>query len=201
MRFLIRVANRGNYRASDAKTLASTSYNLVREYGADVGNLRVSGPAIELDLLIGSTDNLRHATDALEEKLGPLLSVRELDTPPPQMDTDQAIHEGVQFFNEERYWESHEAFEYAWRRAEGPDKEMLQGIILAAAALVHLQKNERAVALGVMARANEKLAAHHGEHFGISIDNLREVLSRMVAAGHPDFFTLQPEDYSRRDAA
>jgi len=190
MRFLVRLTNRGKSEPSDAKTLSSSAYELVRSYGADVGNLRVSRTAIELDLLLPSKDGLPSATRALEE-LGALLTVRELDTPAPQMDVARAIREGVGLFNEERYWESHEALEYAWRRAEGSEKEVLQGIILVAAALVHLQKNETSVTLSVMVRANEKLSRYHGERFGVSIDKLRETLSRMIADKRPGFFKLE----------
>lgn len=192
MRFLVRFGNEKGFQPSDVKALASSAYKLVEKLGADIGNLRVSGTAIELDLLLPSSkDGLESATRALQKQLGPLLSVRELDTPTVQMDEDQAIREGLGFFNEERYWESHEALEYAWRRASGAEKEVLQGLILVAAALVHLQKNQTEVALGVMARANDKLSAHRGERFGVNIDDLRETLSRMIAAKHPRFFRIE----------
>ena len=190
MRFLVRLTNRGKSEPSDAKALSSSAYELVRGYGADVGNLRVSRAAIELDLLLPSKDGLPSATRALEE-LGALLTVRELDIPAPQVDVAQAIRDGVGLFNEERFWESHEALEYAWRRAKGSEKEVLQGIILVAAALVHLQKNETSVTLSVMVRANEKLSRYHGERFGVSIDKLRETLSRMIADKRPGFFKLE----------
>jgi hypothetical protein len=201
MRFLVRLVNRGKSEPRDVKALASSAYEVVRGYDADVGNLRVSRTAIELDLLLPSIDALPLVTHALEERLGPLLTVRKLDTPAPQMDVDQAIREGLGFFNEERYWESHEALEYAWRRAEGVEKEVLQGIILVAAALVHLQKNEVGVALGVMARASDKLLLYHGERFGISIDRVRETLLRMIDDKRPGFFKIEARFYSSPAAA
>ena len=190
MRFLVRFANEKKFKPSDAKALASSTYELVRKDGMDIGNLRVSSVAVELDLLLESRHGLESATHALEKELGRLLTVRELDTPPPEIDEAQAIREGLEFFNEERYWESHEALEYAWRRASGPEKEILQGIILIAAALVHLQKNDSAVALSIMARANDKLSNHRGERFGISVDNLRVTLSRMIVEKQPKFFRI-----------
>jgi len=83
--------------------------------------------------------------------------------------------------------------ESAWRRAYGADKEILQGIILLAAALVHLQKNEIAVTLSVMRRAHSKLTHYHSEHFGINLDNLRDEVSRMISKNHPDFFKINLE--------
>ena len=191
MRFLVRLRNQGKFKPSDARALASLSYGAVRGSGADVGNVRVSSNAVELDLLLASGDNLRASTRALEEKLGPLLTVRELDLKTPRIGVDRAVREGVGLFNEERYWESHEALESAWRQTEGSEKEVLQGLILVAAALVHLQKDERRVALGVMGRAQDKLRRHHGERFGIDLDGVREKISGMIAAGEPEFFRIQ----------
>jgi len=171
--------------------LTSLSYNAVRGYGADIGNLRVSGTAIELDLLLKTQDNLQAATRALESKLGSILTVRQLDTTTAPKDTDAAIREGIDFFNEERYWESHESLEFAWRKATGPDRELLQGIILVAAALVHSQKNENTVALSVLGRAREKLSGSEGERFGVNIDSLRENVSRMINEGRIEYFKIQ----------
>jgi hypothetical protein len=201
MRFLCRLENQRKFKPGDARALASTSYEAVRKYGADVGNLRVGSKAVELDLLLASRDSLQASTDALEEKLGPLLTVRELDMKTPEMDVDRAIREGVELFNEERYWESHEALESAWRQTLGSEKEVLQGMILVAAALVHLQKGEGEVALSVMGRAEDKLRRHRGERLGVDLDDLIENLSRMIAARKPGFFKVRARRYSSRAAA
>ena len=190
MRFLVRLSNGRKFTPKDARELTLRSYGAVKGLGGDVGNLRVSSSAIELDLLMDSRASLQAATQSLENTLGPLLTLRELDIPGPQMEAGKAIREGIELFNEERFWESHEALESAWRKASGADKEILQGIILLAAALVHLQKNEIAVTLSVMGRAHSKLAGYHSEHFGINIDNLCAEVSRMMSAGHPDFLKI-----------
>jgi len=134
---------------------------------------------------------LQKATRELEGVLGPLLTVRELDTQAPQIESDEAIREGIELFNKERYWESHEALEIAWRQAVGSEKEILQSVILLAAALVHLQKNEIKVALGVLGRALEKLRRHQGEHFGIDIAGLTAHVAKMHANGRIEFFKIQ----------
>ena len=175
----------------DSRALGHVAYEAVKEFGGDVGNLRVSSSAIELDLLLDSKTNLAAATRVLEQKLGPLLTLRELDTLGVQMEVEEAIREGVELFNEERYWESHEALEVAWRKASGAGKEVLQGIILLAAALVHLQKNETAVALGVLGRAKSKLSGQNSEYFGINIKVLEEKISRMLTAGRPEFIKIE----------
>jgi hypothetical protein len=194
MRFLVRLSNGTKLAPKDARELTLRSYEAVKEFGGDVGNLRVSSSAVELDLLLESKANLQAATQSLESKLGPLLTLRELDMPGSQMEAGEAIREGILLFNEERFWESHEALESAWRRASGADKEILQGIILLAAAFVHLQKNEIAVSLSVMGRVHSKLTGYHSEHLGINIDNLRDDVSRMILAGHPDFLKINLMD-------
>ena len=141
MRFLVRFSNEG-HTSGEVRALSSRAYDAVKPFGGDVGNLRVSSYAVELDLLITSKSKLQDAVHALESRLGRLLTMRELDVVGPQLEVKEEIRQGVELFNSERYWESHEALEYAWRKASGPEKEVLQGIILVAAALVHLQKNE-----------------------------------------------------------
>ncbi len=191
MRFLLRLSNGSKFAPKDARELTLRTYRAVKEFGGDVGNLRVSTAAVELDLLLKSKTNLQAATKSLEKELGPLLALRELDIPGPRMQAGDAIREGIQMFNEERFWESHEALESAWLTASGADKEILQGLILLAAALVHLQKDELTVTLSVLRRAQNKLSGYHSEHFGVNIDTLRDEVSSMISAGHLNFFKIK----------
>ena len=184
MRFLVRFSNQGHTPA-EARTLSLEAFDVVKQFGGDVGNLRVSSYAIELDVLLESKSNLQDTVQGLEASLGRLLTLRELDTPVTQLDVNEEIRNGVELFNSERYWESHEALEYAWRKASGSEKEVLQGVILVAAALVHLQKDEREVALSVMQRALEKLSGKESVYFEMDIEDLRNELSRMLSASIP----------------
>ncbi len=190
MRFLIRLANRSHVTPAETRQLSKLAYETVKTYGADVGNLRVSSSAVEFDLLINSDDKLQTALKALETRVGPILTLRKLDVVVPAIENAEAIKLGIGLFNEERYWESHEALESAWKKSTGDEKEVLQGLILLAAALVHWQKNEEIVALSVMRRAREKLVSHRAEYFGIDLADLIEKLDRMLAANRPEFFKL-----------
>ena len=190
MRYLVRLQNEGKYRPLDQKRLTSLTYEAVRGLAGDIGNLRVSSSAVELDLLLDSNTNLEKAVQTLEGKIGPLITMKQLDIENPPVENEEAVKLGLALFNEERFWESHEALEFAWRRLEGPEKEILQGIILLAASLVHLQKNEEAVALSVMKRGYDKLAQHRGEHFGVDVAALKESVARMLSAGKPVFFKI-----------
>jgi predicted metal-dependent hydrolase len=170
--------------------LSSLAYGRLQVLGADVGNLRVSSSAVELDLLLNSQDDMDLALKVLEEQIGPKLTIRQLDLRNAQLESAEAIRLGIGLFNEERYWESHEALEEAWRPSTGPEKEILQGIILLAAAFVHLQKDEPAIALSVMKRGYERLSQHSGEHFRVDISALNETVASMLRAGRLEFFKI-----------
>jgi len=190
MRFLLRFANRMNATPADSKRLTKLAYETVQQTGADIGNLRVSRTAIELDLLLGANINPELAVKALEAKLGPILTERRLDVPEPPRPKTEAISSGLALFNEERYWESHEAWEVAWKASSGEEKEVLQGLILAAAALVHLQKDEREVTLSIMRRAHEKLAPYGGVRFSIDLDGLKTNIAEQLQSNQPFFFKI-----------
>lgn len=48
--------------------------------------------------------------------------------------------EGLRLYREEKYWESHEAWEEVWRRAQGEERHFLQALIQLDAALLHTKK-------------------------------------------------------------
>ncbi|MGA2791240.1 MAG: DUF309 domain-containing protein [Candidatus Bathyarchaeia archaeon] len=191
MRFLVRLSNERKYVPADRHHLTSVAYEAVRPLGGDIGNLRISSSAVELDLLIDSKANSNRAVQALEAKIGSLVTIRELDVETALMENTEAVKLGLALFNEERYWESHEALEAAWRRSSGSEKEILQGIILLAAALVHLQKSEQEITLSVMKRAYEKLEKYDNEHFGIILSPLKEKVMGMISSGQPAFFKIE----------
>ena len=191
MRFLVRLSNEREYVPADRHRLISLAYEAVRSLGGDIGNLRISSSAVELDLLIDSKANLDKAVQVLGDKVGSLLTIRELDVETAIMENAEAVKLGLALFNEERYWESHEALEAAWRRSSGSEKEILQGIILLAAALVHLQKSEQEITLSVMKRAYEKLEKYDNEHFGIILSPLKEKVMGMISSGQPAFFKIE----------
>ncbi len=191
MRFLVRLKNQRGVTPADRRKLSRAAYEEVRGFGADVGNLRVSSSAIEFDLLLESEDNLQKSLKILEEKMGPLLTLRKLDVQTSPIPNEEAIALGLDLFNEERYWESHEALESAWKKAEGDEKEVLQGLILLAAALVHWQKNEKLVTLNVMKRAYDKLASRRTKRFGVDIASLNDKLEKMLTSGAPEFLKLE----------
>ena len=192
MRFLVRLENKG-YSVTDRKRLTMVAYNAIKDLGVDVGNLRISKSAIELDLLLESEKSLKMALALLEKEVGSVVTLRKLDVEGHQIEGCDAVRVGLKLFNEERYWESHEALEVAWRKASAAEKEILQGIILAAAALVHLQKDEPSIALSVLGRALGKLEPHGGTYQGVNLDVIKTQISAMLSTSKPDFFKIGPD--------
>jgi hypothetical protein len=193
MRFLIRLDNPGRYSPRDCRNLSRAAYESVRGLGADVGNLRVSSSAVELDLLLSNEANLANAIGALENMIGRVLTLRELDAQPTPLAKEEAVKLGLDLFDEERYWESHEALESAWRITTGDERETLQAFILLAASLVHLQKDELNVSLSIMRRALGKLPAQGGRYSSIDLDALKSRVNHMVTCGVPEFFKIGAE--------
>ena len=195
MRFLVRLKNIHSFAPKDSKVLTMTAYDVVRNMGADVGNLRVSTAAVEFDILTPSKEVMERSLTGLVERVGPALTVRELDLPTQVSNPAQAIREGIVLFNEERYWESHESLEAAWRSATDNKREILQGVILLAASLVHLQKDEQNIALSIMKRANPKLP-QHGTLFGIDLTELKHRVETILSQNRAAFLKLPVESGS-----
>jgi len=84
------------------------------------------------------------------------------------------------YFNNERFWECHEALEGAWKQCTGDEKELIQGLILVAAALVHYQKDENTICLSVLGRALKKLHGKSGEYYKINVDMVKQKTIEML---------------------
>ena len=191
IRYLVRFENRIGAIPRDTRPLSRLAYDSVKVLGEDIGNLRITSSAVELDLLLASAEHLEPAIRILEARIGQILTVRELDVGVPRMEKEAAVLLGIDLFNQERYWESHEALESAWLIAEGQEKEVLQGIILTAAAFVHLQKGEDDVTISVMNRAYQKLHNHTRSYLGIDISKLTRFIESILLSGKPISFKIE----------
>lgn len=177
-RYLVRLANAA-YRPADHPALLERVRRRISVLGCRAMNLRVSARAIEFDVFCDPGHPPASWLDALKP-LGDVLTCKRLDVPPPDQTAEQIVSEARALFNEERYWEVHEVLEALWKPATGPDKEMLQGLILIAAALVHVQKAEVPVAEKMFADAARRLRDtakdFHGWDAARSLRDLSTVL-------------------------
>lgn len=98
--------------------------------------------------------------------------------------------QGIDLFNEGRFFECHEAWEEVWKRSDGAEKLFYQGLIQAAVAILHAQRGNLEGARSLYEKASDKLDPIPSEHLGLAIGELRielrcfiEIASR--ASGSP----------------
>jgi predicted metal-dependent hydrolase len=172
MRYLVRLANSQGYTPTDVKMLQAKIRELLGS--ADkIGNLRISTSTIEFDLFAEQTD-LNRSKSLLEAKISKVVTLRSIESCVSTRGEEEMLREGVDLFNQERFWEAHEVLEEIWHPATGVDRDIIQGVILTAAALVHYQKNEKAVCVSILGRAMEKLG---------TLDNLKGLDIKRLRAG------------------
>ena len=96
--------------------------DLASEMNASIRVARIAKKFVELDVSVEKDD-----LDKLIEKLspiGPIDNIRHVT--PEEIDKEKGIEDGIFYFNNERYWESHEAFEGVWKQCFGREKEVVQ---------------------------------------------------------------------------
>ena len=183
-RYMMHLEN-GGYDRTDAPQILRRARSLA---GATVTvrDVRVAAAHIELDTTI--PDGALQSTLELLQPLGGVVDARRvIDVVIPK---EEAIREGIAYFNGERFWECHESFEGVWKECYEGEKDLVQGIILAAAGLVHYQKNEDAICVSIFGRALKKLARCTGTYHTIDVGRLRERLEAMIQSGRISTFEL-----------
>jgi uncharacterized protein len=189
-RYLARVFNEHDYKPSDAKNI-SQKIRAVLGSSEAIGNLRVSSRAIEFDLFAKDPGELEFRTATLEKQIGKILTLKRLDQaaiqPKQKM---EVLKEGIQLFNEERFWESHEVLEQIWHPSLGEERDIIQGLILTAAALVHSQKNRNETALRMLQKARDKLGTTNN-YEGINLDQVRQRITHFLKSGQPESFRIE----------
>ena len=188
MRYLVRLDNNQAYAPKDVKMLEAKIRELLGS--ADkIGNLRVSTTAIELDLFAAPSD-LGRTKSLLEGKISKVVTLRSLESRISTRAEDEALREGIDLFNQERFWEAHEVLEEIWHPATGADRDTIQGLILTAAALVHYQKDEKTVCVSILGRAKEKLG-RLDQFKGLDIGSLRTSIERILEDKTPVLLRIQ----------
>jgi len=162
----------------------------VDKTGTVVKNMRITGVAIEFDLYSNDKASMAKSVKELSEEYGDVLLDRDLteeNTSFPTLyhDKEETIKESVQLFNEQRYWECHEALEQIWRRETNQiEKALQQGVILSASALVHAQKDEDAICLGMIPSALTRLNQwKEGSYYSLNVDQLKTSMEEILKSG------------------
>jgi hypothetical protein len=90
------------------------------------------------------------------------------------------FEEGIDLFNEGRFFECHEAWEEIWKRSDGEVKLFYQGLIQAAVAILHAQRGNLEGARSLYEKASAKLDPIPHEHMGLAIGELRIALAEFI---------------------
>lgn len=158
-----------DYSPIDADNLLSKARNLCAGFDVIIRDIRISSKYVEYDISI-----LKEHLDELVKRLQPIAKLDHAKhVVEEHFEKDEAIRKGIFYFNNERYWECHEVLEGVWKKCYEGEKDLVQGLILVAAAMVHYQKNENDICLSILDRALQKLANTSGDYNNIDIDSLR----------------------------
>jgi predicted metal-dependent hydrolase len=145
-------------------------------------HFRIGTHAIEFNLFCNSKEELEHYTEKLTKEFSRILLVTQLDIGTEPITKQESIQTGIEYFNQERFWESNEILEIAWKESTGREKEIIQGLILTAAAFVHQQKGEDSIALSILNRAREKIGDDLDEVDHIDIARVREEIDQVLSS-------------------
>jgi len=166
---MIHLKNTG-YSPKNSRELVYRARDLISEMNASVRIARVAKNFVEFDVAVEKED-----LDSLIEKLSPIGPVDNIrHVVEEKIEKEQGISDGIFYFNNERFWESHEAFEGVWKQCFGREKELVQGIILMAVAFAHAQKNDISIGIGMLRRVLDKLGTSPSEYHSIDIDMMRK---------------------------
>lgn len=101
---------------------------------------------------------------------------------------EEAFERAVRLFDEQRFFEAHEFFEYVWQH-DGVDRdtEFWKGVTQAAVGFCHTQRGNEAGAVTLLTRAAARLDGYPSPHRGVDGATLaravRAVSARVIAVG------------------
>lgn len=184
-RYMLHLTNTG-YGPADSRRVVYMARDLAAGAGASVRVARIATGFVELDVSV-EADRLDELASLLEP-VGPVRDVRHVVE--EEVGKERGIDDGIFYFNSERFWESHEAFEGVWKKCLGREKELVQGIILVAVAFAHAQRDQEVIGVGMLGRALEKLGSSPSTYHAIDVDRIRGRAREMQQSGGLTLFEI-----------
>lgn len=93
--------------------------------------------------------------------------------------TATILERGREEFAMGRFYEAHVAWLQAWRVAEGPSRQLLQGLIQAAGAYLKMSRGRQPIGMTVLLDlALERLDPLPGDYLGLDLEGFRRGLRR-----------------------
>jgi len=173
-RYMLHLKNDG-YLPKHSREIVYKARDLCSDMKASIRVVRVASKFVELDISVAQ-DEINSLIEKLHS-IGPLDNTRHVFE--EDITKEQGILDGIFYFNNERFWESHEAFEGVWKKCTGREKELVQGIILLAVAFAHAQKNEDSIGIGMLQRSLDKLGESPSTYANIDVDRIRKKIQEM----------------------
>jgi Domain of unknown function (DUF309) len=119
------------------------------------------------------------------------------ESPEGRPAVEEFVRRGVALYNAGRYWEAHEALEVVWRRSAPTERSLWQGLIQAAAALLHRERGNRHGVVVTGGAAVVKLAAGAPPDFPVETARFGRALARCLESGGP----IPPMVFNRAPAS
>ena len=185
-RYIIYLRNQ-NYSSEQANWLLNKARSLASDIGVIVRDARVATRHVEFDTSV--PDN-----SSIEEVLRRFTTISPLSEYEPivekRMEKQEAIMKAKDLFNDEKYWGAHEVLESVWKDAHHEEKDLLNGIILIAAAFVHDEKDESSICISILSRAMKKLSNAKGSYFRMDLDEIMRQVLQIIETGKVKRFTI-----------
>jgi len=185
-RYIIYLKNQ-NYSSEQADWLLTKARSLVSDIGVIIRDTRVATRHVEFDTSVpenGSIDEVLRRFTTISPILEYELIVEK------RMQKQGAIMKAKDLFNDEKYWGAHEVLESVWKDAHHEEKDLLNGIILIAAAFVHDEKDESSICIAILSRAMKKLSNARGLYFGMDLDVIKRLVSQIIETRKVKRFTV-----------
>ena len=183
---MLHLKNSSDLNRKMAKDILRQSRRLASGMDLTLRDCRISKKYVELDTSVLES-NLDELIDKLSS-IGPLDHAKHVVE--EIFEKEDAISEGISYFNNERFWECHEILEGVWKNCDGDEKFLVQGLILVAAGLVHYQKDEDEICISIFNRALTKLENASGQYHDIDIDKIKKTISEMISSKDVSSFLI-----------
>jgi uncharacterized protein len=185
-RFMIYFKNH-NHTPEDAYELLLKARKLVESIKISIRDLRISTKHIEIDVSVPLMSDLENVKSRLI-LLGEFIEVDEVCE--RNLTKENALLLSKDLFNGEKYWSTHEVLEGLWKISTGGEKDLLNGIILVAAAMVHFQKNEIGIGISILKRAMVKLSKSKSTYYDFDMDLLKKNITYLINTSRIHIFTI-----------
>ena len=183
---MLHLKNSSNLNRKMAKDILRESRRLASGMDLILRDCRISKNYVELDTSIPQSN-----LDQLIEKLSPIGPLDHAKHVVEEtVEKEQAISDGISYFNNERFWECHEILEGVWKNCIGNEKFLVQGLILVAAGLVHYQKDEDEICISIFNRALTKLQNSDGKYHNIDISKIKKIVTEMINSKEVSSFLI-----------